>query len=81
MPTSTTTIKEVLVELPASVAANILLLNEVVAAGISNVELARRMGTRPQEVQRIVNLEHATKIDTIAKAMEALGKHLEVRVM
>lgn len=72
---------EVLVELPASVAAKVLLLNEVVAAGISNVELARRMGTRPQEVQRIVNLEHATKIDTIAKAMEALGKHLEVRVV
>jgi antitoxin HicB len=78
---SPTQADEVLVELPASVAAKILLLNEVVAAGISNVELARRMGTRPQEVQRIVNLEHATKIDTIAKAMEALGKHLEVRVM
>jgi antitoxin HicB len=71
---------EHLVELPASVSAKVLLLNELVAAGISNVELARRMGTRPQEVQRIVDLSHATKIDTIAKALAALGKRLEVRL-
>jgi len=38
------------------------------------------MGTRPQEVQRIVDLGHATKIDTIAAALKALGKGLEVRV-
>lgn len=68
------------VELPASVTAKALLLNEMIAAGVSNAELARRMGTRPQEVQRIVDLAHSTKIDTIAKALVALGKHLEVRV-
>ncbi|MBS4097199.1 MAG: type II toxin-antitoxin system HicB family antitoxin [Sulfuricella sp.] len=71
---------ERLIELPPSVAAKVLLLNELVAAGISNAELARRMGTRPQEVQRIVNLNHATKIDTIAAALSALGKHLDVRL-
>lgn len=68
------------VALPASVWAKVLLLNELIAAGISNAELARRMGTRPQEVQRIVNLSHATKIDTIAQALAALGKRLEMAV-
>jgi antitoxin HicB len=71
---------ERLVELPASIAAKVLLLNELVSAKVSNVELAKRMGTRPQEVQRIVDLGHATKIDTIAAALKALGKGLEVRV-
>lgn len=71
---------ERLVELPASVAAKVLLLNELVAADVSNAELARRMGTRPQEVQRIVNLGHATKIDTIAAALKSLGKGLDVRL-
>jgi len=71
---------ERLIELPTSVAAKVLLLNELVAAGISNAELARRMGTRPQEVQRIVNLGHATKIDTIAAALKALGRGLDVRL-
>lgn len=72
---------ERLIELPASIAAKVLLLNELVAAGVSNVELARRMGTRPQEVQRIVDLSHTTKIDTIAKALAALGKRLDLRVV
>jgi len=34
------------------------------------------MGTRPQEVQRITNINHATKIDTIDRALRALGREL-----
>jgi antitoxin HicB len=72
---------ERLIELPMSVSAKVILLNELIAAGVSNAELARRMGTRPQEVQRIVNLHHATKIDTIASALAAMGKRLDVRLV
>jgi antitoxin HicB len=71
---------ERLIALPASVWAKALLLNELLASSISNAELARRMGMRPQEVQRIVELKHATKIDTIARALSCLGKRLEVRL-
>lgn len=68
------------VELPASLFAKILLLNEMLAQNVSNAELARRLGTRKQDVQRIVNLNHATKIDTIAAALQQLGKHLTFNV-
>jgi antitoxin HicB len=68
------------IALPASVWAKALLLNELLASNISHAELARRMGMRPQEVQRIVELKHATKIDTIARALSCLGKRLEVRL-
>ncbi|MCL2872435.1 MAG: type II toxin-antitoxin system HicB family antitoxin [Betaproteobacteria bacterium] len=68
------------IELPPSVAAKVLLLNEMLRQKISNAELARRIGSQPREVQRIVDLGHATKIDTIAKAMAALGKHLDFKV-
>lgn len=71
---------DVLIELPASVYAKVLLLNEMIKQNISNVELARRIHVKPQEVQRITNLEHATKIDTIAKSLAALGKHLTLSV-
>lgn len=71
---------ERLVDLPASVAAKVLLLNTMIEAGISNVELARRMGTSPAEMQRIVNLEHPTKIDTVDKALHALGRRLEISI-
>jgi antitoxin HicB len=71
---------EELVALPASVSAKVLLLNAVLEQGITPAELARRLGTSPQVVNRIVDIRHATKIDTIAEALEALGKHLEIAV-
>jgi hypothetical protein len=39
------------------------------------------LGTSPQVVNRIVDHKHVTKIDTIAEALEALGKHLELAVV
>lgn len=72
---------ERLVELPPSVSAKILLLNALVGAAISNAELARRMGTSPQALQRVLDLHHATKIDTIAAALLAIGHRLEVRLV
>ena len=38
------------------------------------------MGIKPQEVNRIVDLEHATKIDTLAAAFKVLGRELELTV-
>ncbi|MDR0843055.1 MAG: type II toxin-antitoxin system HicB family antitoxin [Acidobacteriota bacterium] len=72
---------ERLIALPASIWAKVLLLNELVAARVSNSELARRLDTRPQDVQRIIDLGHVTKIDTLARAFSVLGKHLEIRVV
>lgn len=71
---------ERLVELPLSVATKVLLLNEMIKSGVSNAELARRLHTRPQDVQRIVTLKHSTKIDTLDAALRALGKHLKISV-
>jgi antitoxin HicB len=39
------------------------------------------MHTRPQEVNRVIDLGHATKIDTIALALAALGLRLELNVI
>lgn len=68
------------VELPASLSAKVLLLNEMLRQSVSPSELARRLETSPQSVQRIINIEHATKIDTIATAFRALGRRLDLRV-
>jgi len=72
---------EVGVKLPASVSAKVLLLNEMVEQKVRPAELARLMGTTPQEVTRIMNLGHATKIDTIAAALASLGRRLDMRVV
>lgn len=68
------------VELPASLSAKVLLLNEMIAQNIRPAELARRLNTTPQEVNRLTNLRHTTRIDGIASALQAMGRHLEIRV-
>lgn len=68
------------VELPPSIAAKVLLLNTMLEQRVSPAELARRLHTSPQSVNRLVNLGHATKIDTIAMALKALGRRLELVV-
>lgn len=69
---------EVLVEVPPSAAAKVLLLNAMVESGVRPAELARQLGVSRQEVHRLTDLRHATKIDGIAKALRALGYRLEL---
>ncbi|MBS77545.1 type II toxin-antitoxin system HicB family antitoxin [Variovorax sp.] len=71
---------QVAVDLPASVSAKVLLLNEMIAQGKRPAELARLMNARPQEVTRLVDLHHPTKIDTIAAALLAMGRRLDLRL-
>ena len=66
----------VMIDLPASVSAKVLLLNEMLRQDVRPAELARRMKLRPQEVNRITTLGHPTKIDTISNALAAMGKRL-----
>jgi antitoxin HicB len=68
-----------LVELLPSVAAKVLLLNEMLRQNVRPAELARRIGTTPQEINRFTNLRHSTKIDRIDTALRALGKRLLVK--
>lgn len=70
-----------LVELPASYAAKILLLNEMAAQRIRPAELARRLKVTPQEVTRLIDPHHKTRIYGIAGALKALGKTMEIRAV
>lgn len=71
---------ERLVELPPSLAAKVLLLNTMIEQRTRPVDLARAMHAKPQEVNRLIDLRHATKIDTLAQAFKALGRSLELVV-
>ena len=70
-----------LVELPASYAAKILLLNEMAAQKVRPAELARRLRVTRQEVNRLIDWRHTSKIDGIAVALKALGKTMEIRAV
>ena len=72
---------ELVVELPPSLSAKILLLNEMLKQNIRPAELARRLKTTPQEVNRLTNLRHTSRIDGIADALHAMGRHLDLRLV
>jgi len=69
---------QAVVELSPSVAAKVLLLNEMLRQKVRPIDLARRLGTTKQEVNRLTNLRHPTKIDRIDEALRTLGKRLYV---
>lgn len=69
------------VDVPLSVASKVLMLNAFIESGLTRVELADRIGIKKQEVNRLIDLQHATKIDAIQRAMKALGKRLELLVI
>jgi antitoxin HicB len=68
------------VALPTSESLKVLLLNEMVKQRVRPAELARRMGTTKQEVNRLTTLRHPTKVDRIADALQALGRRLTIGV-
>lgn len=71
---------ERLVSLPLSAWAKVMLLNEMLDQQVTPSELARRLGTTPQNMNKVINLGHTTKIDALSEAMKALGARLEVSV-
>jgi antitoxin HicB len=69
------------IELPPSIAAKVILMNEMVRQRVRPAELARRLNTSPQAINPLVNLRYSSKIDGIDEALKALGKTLEVRAV
>lgn len=48
--------------------------------GIKKAELARRLGWHAPQVDRLFDLRHASKLEQIEQAAQALGRKIEVRV-
>lgn len=69
------------VDVPLSVASKVLMLNAFIDSSLTQTELANRMGVKKQEITRLFDLKHATKIDAVQKAMRVLGKRLEFQVL
>lgn len=66
---------------PPLVAAKMALHDAMLAAGISNVELGRRLGLDEKSVRRLRDPLHRSHIGQVEAALRLLGKRLEVRVL
>jgi antitoxin HicB len=63
---------------PPLVAAKLALHDAMLAAGLSNVELARRMDLDEKAVRRLRDPLHRSHIEKVAAALRLLGKRLNV---
>lgn len=66
------------VPVAALVAAKLALRAAMRMQGISNTELARRLGVTEAVVRRLVDPDHASRLDRVVAALHALGRGLIV---
>ena len=57
---------------------SIKLINAMIETKTRQVDIAEKLGIPRQEVTRIINPRYRTKLDTLDRAIEATGKHLQV---
>ena len=69
-----------MVRVPALSEAKFRLYDALRAAGIRKIELARRIGCSPGQVDRLLDITHHSKLDQIEAAFAALGKRLAIDI-
>ena len=69
------------VSLPPLVAAKLALYEAMRAQGVSREDLAARLGMAEPAMRRLLDLDHRSHLDQLDRALAALGKRLEVRVL
>ena len=69
------------VELPTSLAAKVLLRNELIRQGLRQSQFARLMRRTPQYVDRLTDIRHINRIDSLTDAFLFLGKRLDLRLV
>lgn len=69
------------VAIPALVWAKLELYRAMLETGTKKADLARRLKVHPPQIDRLLNLDHDSRLDQIENAARALGRelHLEIR--
>jgi antitoxin HicB len=60
--------------------AKFMLYEALRSAGIKKIDLARRLGCSPSQVDRLLDIQHKSKLDQLQAAFAALGKRLSIHV-
>jgi antitoxin HicB len=70
-----------LVTLPALTEAKLALYDAMRQAKVGKAELGRRLNCHLPQVDRLLDLRHASRLDQLEAAFRALGKHLAVQIL
>lgn len=69
---------DIMIAPPAEIMAKAALHVAVLSAGVSKVDLAKRLGVDEKEVRRLLDPQYKSKLPRIAQAIELLGKRLVI---
>lgn len=68
------------VSLPALIGLKLALYESMRTAQVGKAELARRLDVHLPQVDRLLDLQHASRLDALVGALQAVGQHVDVRV-
>lgn len=71
---------EYLVTVPVLVAMKAALHNTMIETGTRKAELARKMGKNPQQIDRLLDAMHSSKVEAVEQALYLLNKTVSVDV-
>jgi antitoxin HicB len=69
-----------MIAVPALSEAKFKLYSALRAAGIRKIELARRLGCSPSQVDRLLDIQHKSKLDQLEAAFAAIGKSISIEI-
>ncbi|WP_323086732.1 hypothetical protein [Providencia alcalifaciens] len=71
---------EHLVTVPVLVAMKASLHNAMIESGTRKADLARKMGKNPQQIDRLLDAMHSSKVEAVELALHLLNKTVSVDV-
>ena len=80
IPMPRATSKGPFVTLPALTEAKVALYTAMRTAKIGKAELARRLNCHLPQVDRLLDLRHASRLDQLEAAFRALGRQLSIEI-
>ena len=69
------------VSLPPLLVAKVELYNTMLVQQVNKAELGRRLRWHLPQVDRVLDVRHASRLDQLEQALAAVGKRLELRVV
>ncbi|ERM07077.1 MAG: type II toxin-antitoxin system HicB family antitoxin [Pantoea agglomerans] len=71
---------EYIVSVPVLVAMKAALYNAMIETGTRKVDLARQLGVNGPQVDRLLDVEHSSKVENVELALAQLGRKARIEI-
>ena len=72
---------EYIVSMPVLIAMKAALYNAMIETGTRKADLARQLGVNGPQVDRLLDVEHSSKVEKVELALAQLGRKARVEIL